>query len=127
MVSTDAVSLGDELVSDATGSNGGSFDAPRHDAVLGDISHRDLHVLVVLHQCVQVEIGDIKAAVFGTRCGESAVDDELGNGHVGYWSAYIANIFNEVTANGELNMVGFSLLRTNVDNNADIWWFLTCR
>ena len=90
-----------------------------HDAS-GDSPNRDTHVLVADHGRVQVEIGDVEAAVGGAGSGDGAVDDYFGGGEVSSGRADVARVVNLVATGGEADAVGFSLLGSMVDYDAEV-------
>lgn len=87
----------------------------------------DAHVFVMVHWSVEIEVGDIDAAVGGIISGEGAVDDEFGGGHVSRGCADISRIINEIAANSEADTVRFRLLWTDVDDDAEVGGFAAGR
>lgn len=93
-----------------------------HDAI-GNGPERDAHVFVLVHSSVEVEVGDVNAAVGGVVSGEGAVDDKFGSSRVCSGRADVARVVDEVAANGEADTVGSGFLRADIDNNAEVGGF----
>ena len=78
------------------------------------------HVLIACHGCAEVVILEIDQEMACTGRGDGTVDDQLGSGEVGRFSADVERVLDEVSADGEASTFRFGLLWTIVANDAAI-------
>jgi hypothetical protein len=107
---------------DAVVVNEGLESVLEHD-VRWDVAHRDPHVFLAIHGVVKVEVLDIKRGKPGTRGGDYAVEQELGSGQVGGFSADVTGVVDLVTATGEADTFFFVLVGLVLGNDAKVSGF----
>ena len=78
------------------------------------------HLFVPFHWGVQAEIFDVARHELGIQRVDDNVEEELGGSHVRVWRADIARIVNEVSANGEADVMLLGLLGTDGGDDAAV-------
>jgi len=88
-----------------------------HD-VLWNYVDWDEHVLISFHFCFQVEVFAVEAEESCIGCGDEAVEEDFGSGHVSIWCVLVPRVIDLVAWYCELDAVWISFLGAEVGGSA---------
>ena len=90
------------------------------DDLFGDEINGKPHALLAPHGGIKLEVFNIRAHEARTRRGDSAVEDHLGCGYVGFRCADITWLLDEVAPNRVVCTASFILMGKNSHNNSPV-------
>ena len=90
------------------------------DNFLGNYTELNLRIFRSIEGSVEVEVGEVGCHIFGPRCGEGAVDNQLDSFEGPCLCSTIAGVVDGVATNGDVGLVGICFCWMHLADNTGV-------